>query len=117
MWQVTAIHVKMMLWYFVSNNHKVIWVLLVMLDLFWLELTQWLPIYGLCNFISMVLLEQQKIQDRIWYHSCGWLQVAGFYWWEIFRCLCCAITPWKQGGQVSDHCSCFESLSGWTSFH
>jgi hypothetical protein len=49
MWQVTAIHVKMMLRYFVGNNHKVIWVLLVMLVLFWLELTQWLPIYGFCS--------------------------------------------------------------------
>ncbi len=69
------------------------------------------------HFISMVLLERQKIQDRIWYHSCGWLQVAGFYWWEIFRCLYCAITTWKQAGQVPDHSSCLESLSGWTSFH
>jgi hypothetical protein len=54
MWQVTAIHVKMMLRYFVGNNHKVIWVLLVMLVLFWLELTQWLPIFGFCSIFFAV---------------------------------------------------------------
>jgi hypothetical protein len=95
MLQVTAIHVKMMAEYFVSDIHKVITTLLVKFVLLWLEWTQWCFCSIFFIISCMVLLEQQKVKDRTCQHSCACLQVASFYWWEIFRCLCCAL-HWKD---------------------